>query len=52
MPLLTHTSRRFVRTLDYTYAERRHPRSGVRERVDVVPTSIRGGWRAPSCARR
>lgn len=52
MPMLTHNSRRFVRTLDYTYPERRTPRSGVRERIEVVPTSLRGGWKAPRSDRR
>lgn len=52
MPLLHSTSRRFIRNVDYTYPERRTPRSGMRERVEVVPTSLRGGWRAPTSSRR
>lgn len=52
MPLLTSSSRRFVRTMDYTYPQRRSPRSGIRERVEVVPPSSRGGWRTPAATTR
>lgn len=52
MAILNSSSRRFTRTMDYTYPERRSLRSGIRQRVQVVPTSVRGGWKTPNSSRR